>query len=97
MFKFEKNLNQQKLEEAILNVTESLLLEVPGTDEYEILTEQLASLYEIQNNFMKSKDGFSMDTLLTVGGNLAGILVIVNYERLNVVTSKALQLLLKIR
>lgn len=97
MFKFEKNLNQQKLEEAILNVTESLLLEVPGTDEYEILTEQLAALYEIQNNSMKAKDGFSMDTLLTVGGNLAGILVIVNYERLNVVTSKALQLLLKIR
>lgn len=97
MFKFEKNLNQQKLEEAILNVTESLLLEVPGTDEYEILTEQLTALYEIQNNSMKSKDGISMDTLLTVGGNLAGILVIVNYERLNVVTSKALQLLLKIR
>lgn len=94
---FKKSINEEKLEAVILEVTEKLSLAQPGTEEYDVLAEQLAKLYEIQNNARKNKDKISKDTLLIAGANLAGILTIVNYERLNVVTSKAFQLLLKIR
>lgn len=94
---FKKSLNEEKLDAVILEVTEKLSLAKPGTDEYDVLAEQLAKLYDIQNNARKTKDKISKDTLLIAGANLAGILTIVNYERLNVVTSKAFQLLLKIR
>lgn len=94
---FKKSLNEEKLDAVILEVTEKLSLAQPGTDEYDVLAEQLAKLYDIQNNARKTKDKISKDTLLIAGANLAGILTIVNYERLNVVTSKAFQLLLKIR
>ena len=94
---FKKSLNEEKLDAVILEVTEKLSLAKPGTEEYDVLAEQLAKLYDIQNNARKTKDKISKDTLLITGANLAGILTIVNYERLNVVTSKAFQLLLKIR
>jgi len=94
---FKKSLNEEKLEAVILEVTEKLSLTKSGTEEYAVLTEQLANLYSIQNDIKKNKDKVSMDTLFIAGANLAGILAIVNYERLNVVTSKAFQLLLKIR
>lgn len=94
---FKKSLNEEKLDAVILEVTEKLSLAKPGTEEYDVLAEQLAKLYDIQNNARKTKDKISKDTLLIAGANLAGILTIVNYERLNVVTSKAFQLLLKIR
>lgn len=94
---FKKSINEEKLDAVILEVTEKLSLAQPGTEEYDVLAEQLAKLYDIQNNAKKNEDKISKDTLLIAGANLAGILTIVNYERLNVVTSKAFQLLLKIR
>lgn len=94
---FKKSINEEKLDAVILEVTEKLSLATPGTEEYDVLAEQLAKLYDIQNNAKKNEDKISKDTLLIAGANLAGILTIVNYERLNVVTSKAFQLLLKIR
>lgn len=62
------------------------------TDEYVIMADQLTKLYAIKE---KKNDRVSLDTLATVGGNLAGILLIVNYEQANVLTSKALSLLLR--
>ena len=43
------------------------------------------------------KNGFkiSPDTLLVVGGNLLGILLILNFEKADIVTSKALGFVLK--
>lgn len=62
------------------------------TNEYVIMADQLTKLYAIKE---KKNDRVSLDTLATVGGNLAGILLIVNYEQANVLTSKALSLLLR--
>lgn len=62
------------------------------TDEYVIMADQLTKFYAIKE---KKNDRVSLDTLATVGGNLAGILLIVNYEQANVLTSKALSLLLR--
>ena len=40
---------------------------------------------------------FSPDTLLIVGANLLGILLILNYEKLDIVSSKALSFILKVK
>lgn len=42
-----------------------------------------------------TKKSVSVDTVLVVLGNLAGILLILNFEKLNVMTSKALPFVLK--
>ena len=66
------------------------------SDEFNTAYRQLAALYEIKHARV-ALTRIDMDTLVAVGGNLLGILTIVNHERLNVVTSKALGLLWKIR
>ena len=45
----------------------------------------------------KTKVVFSPDTLLIVGANLLGILLILNYEKLDIVSSKAVNFILKAR
>lgn len=42
-------------------------------------------------------DRVSKETLAVIGGNLAGILLIISYERMNVIASKALSFVLKSR
>ena len=77
--------------------TELQVVEITSP-EFSTVSDQLTALYDIRNNDTKSKpDGLSADTLLTVVGNLAGIAMIVEYERAHVVASKALNLILKLR
>lgn len=97
MFMKKDNPNKQKLEASILEVLEQMALTDPDTEKYEVLTKRLSELYAIQNDDKKSSDKISKDTMLVAAANLAGILTIVNYEKLNVVTSKAFQLLLKVK
>lgn len=69
------------------------------TEEYAKMVKQLTKLYAIQNQekeTLKSKS-ISKDTLLIVAGNLIGILMITDFERARVVTSKGLQLLAKLK
>lgn len=56
--------------------------------EYKEMVERLATLYAQKKEIPSNR--ISADTMLTVTGNLLGILVIVGHERANVVTSKAL-------
>ncbi len=64
-------------------------------EEYAAMTDQLVKLYGLK----KVEDPKKIDpnTLLTVGGNLTGILMIVGHERANVITSKAVQFVLRAR
>lgn len=43
----------------------------------------------------KANDAPSMDTLLTIGANILGILVILNYEQAHILTSKAVSFIIK--
>ncbi len=65
------------------------------TDEYSQIVDQLTKLYNLKD--IDRPKGPSADTLVLVTGNLVGILMIVGYERANIVTSKALNFLLKLR
>ncbi|QAU06270.1 hypothetical protein SEA_RICKMORE_36 [Gordonia phage Rickmore] len=69
------------------------------SDVYNTMVDQLTKLYELKtiDHKVNAESRISMETLAIVGGNLAGILMIVGHERANVVTSKALTLLMKLR
>ena len=51
--------------------------------------------YRVYSEMGKSSWKFTPDTLLIVGGNLIGILLILNFEKLDIVRSKAIGFVLK--
>lgn len=87
--------NTTRLDDAINELFDVLQRLEPDTPEYDKVSNQLEKLYQIQANVKTGKDRLSKDTLAMVIGNLAGILLIVNYERLDVITTKAFSLILK--
>jgi hypothetical protein len=64
------------------------------SDEYAQMADQLSKLYSLKQ-YEKPKR-ISPDTLATVAANLLGIILIVGHERMNVVTSKALNFVMKL-
>lgn len=84
---------REELDKAI----EVALAELSGykvvDEEYATICEQLEMLYKLRSQ--KREPAVSMETLVTVGANLAGILLILNHERMNVVASKALGFVMK--
>lgn len=82
-------------DEPIEKVLEELRQYGPDTPEYPKMMKHLNKLTK-----MKAEEGrqrVSSDTVLLVLGNLAGILIIVAYERMHVMTSKATGFLQKPR
>lgn len=65
------------------------------SEEYAKMADQLEKIYKLKE--VDSKKRVSPDTLALIGGNLAGILIIVGYEHSHIVTSKALSFLNKLR
>jgi hypothetical protein len=63
------------------------------TDEYTRMVDQIAKLTKLKEQ--TSNKRVSPDTLAIVAGNLAGIVMILAYERAHVVTSKAIGFVLK--
>lgn len=73
-------------------VIENLLIEMQvmvGTDEeYPKMVDLLTKLYKLKEQDAPKR--ISPETWATIGGNLAAILLILNFERAGVITSKAL-------
>jgi hypothetical protein len=63
------------------------------TEEYAKMVDQIAKLTKLKEQ--TSNKRVSPDTLAIVAGNLAGIVMILAYERAHVVTSKAIGFVLK--
>lgn len=99
MFTKKSSTNKDGLTKAIDSLLEEMS-DLNGDDpEYAKMADQLTKLYALKevDYRVESNSRVSMDTLAVVGANLAGILMIVGHERANVVTSKALSLLLKLK
>lgn len=80
----------------VIDALEARLVKVqPDTDEYPKMVEQLTKLHKLKES--ETPKRLSPDVVATVAGNLAGILLILQYERANVITSKALSFVLKLR
>jgi len=80
------------LDKAIDQVLREMENETADSAEFAKMNKQLIKLYKLQG---QTKKHVSPDTMAVVAGNLAGILLIVSHERAHVLTSKAIQFVLK--
>jgi hypothetical protein len=81
------------LEVAINDVLAQMLPLEADSDTFAKMNEQLEKLCTMKA--LDKGDRASVDAILAVVGNLAGILMILSYERVHIVTSKALSFVLK--
>lgn len=92
---FKKDTNIAGIETVIGIVTEELVKTTPGSTEFDKLSEQLDRLNKIASS--RKSDPVSKDGLLAILANITGIALIINHERLNVITSKAIGFIAKSR
>lgn len=89
-------MNDTKKKIDLKNEIERLTLELEKTDpkspEYQIIANNLDLLICMRNN---KPMRISTDTIVVAATNILGILLILNYENLHVVSSKAIGFILK--
>lgn len=96
---FNKKTKEERpgLEKAI----DDALMELAGlnadSEEYAKVLEKIERLYKLLEPSPEPSKPVSKDALLMVAGNLAGIALILGYERAHVITSKALGFIIKSR
>jgi hypothetical protein len=90
---FEQSGEDSELQSAITEAFREIANMTVDSDEYAKSVDQLVKLYSLK----ETPKRISPDTLAMVAGNLLGIVIIVGYERKHVVTSKALNFILKLR
>jgi hypothetical protein len=95
LFNHKPNGPDAELEIAIESAFAVLATTVPGSDEHIATIDTIEKLMNLRHN--TSEKTLSPDVLVTVGGHLAGILIIVGYERMNAMTSRALNFVMKLR
>lgn len=83
------------LDKTITELENDMLSIDPGTEMYTLMLSQLERLYKLKEKHSPKR--IDPNTWLVVGGNLAGILIIVSYEHGRVITSKALSFAGKLR
>lgn len=88
-----KKSNKEQIEELIDSLTMSISLEDPISEHYKVMTENLKMLEEAKSK----EDKVSKDATIGVMSNVGLALLILNYERIGVITSKAFQLITKVK
>lgn len=69
-------------------------------EDREKVMKEYERLVELRNKYIsqgKRMDGLNINTLITAGVSIASILLILNYENLHILTSKATSFILKPR
>lgn len=89
IFKKEKTMLEKEIEEVLLDMKNMCV----DSDEYEVALDHLSTLYEIKSK--EKKWNVSPDTMAVVVANLLGIILILKHEELNVITSKAMNFVIK--
>lgn len=90
---FTKKSNKKQIEELIDSLTMSISLEDPTSENYKLMTENLKTLEEAKSK----EDRVSKDATIGVISNVGLALLILNYEKIGVITSKAFQLITKVK
>lgn len=90
---FTKKSNKKQIEELIDSLTMSISLEDPTSENYKLMTENLKTLEEAKSK----EDRVSKDATIGVMSNVGLALLILNYEKIGVITSKAFQLITKVK
>lgn len=93
---FEKPSAEAVALEAVILALESDMQTRDGdSEEYATMLNRLERLHKLKEK--TSPKGINPDTLILVGGNLLGILIIVSYEHAHVIASKAIGFAGKLR
>lgn len=94
MFKpFRKRDKRTKLEKEIDDVLNEMIYQDKSSKEYAKNVEHLERLYKAKGYEKPSR--ISPDTMLIVAANLLGIILILKFEKLDTITSRAVQFVLK--
>lgn len=83
------------LDIAIADVLSEMKGFTADADEYAAMVEQLVKLHALKE--AEKPQRVSKDTLLIVVGNIVGIALILSHEKTSVITTRALQFMLKPR
>jgi hypothetical protein len=94
MFKKTPPVDTTGLDDAIEAAFEGLKDHHPSSDEYAAVMTQIGLLYNLRYP-KKERNTVSKDALITVAGNLAGIVLILGFEKSHVITTKALSFIMK--
>lgn len=76
----------ERLEEQIAAVYTEMNVVGVDSEEYPTMLKHLERLYELKAS-KKRREPVSRDMMLSVGGNLLGLLLILGYEQRHVITS----------
>jgi hypothetical protein len=90
-----KSPSQLLLEDELIHGLKKLKTHSPDTEGYAKTLDQVVRIYKIKEE--QKSSSVSRDTLALVGANLLGIVMIIKHENLNVITSRAMNLILKPR
>jgi len=93
MFTARKETVPTGLEKTIDTLLDRMAVVECDSTEYAQMADQLVKLYKLKE--IDAPKRISPDTKALIAGNLAGIVLIIGYERANVITSKALGFVLK--
>ena len=84
-----------RLDDVIDDLLERMIQEPFDADRYAKMVGQLDRLHKMREQYVPKR--VSPDTLALILGNIVGIVLILGYERANVLTSKALGFVLRLR
>lgn len=82
-----------KLDDVEDRLVQELLVQDPTSTVFSDALEHFERVVELRSK--KDRWRVSPDTMAVVAGNLIGIVIMVKYERFNVITSKAKDMLLR--
>lgn len=88
-----KETSKDLIEDEKIAVLEEMASEHSDTDRYTRMVENLNTLCSLEKN----PNRIDVNTVLTVAGSLAGIVLILRYEKLDIITSKALGFIPKLK
>lgn len=86
---------QRMVEEEYIRILVVLRSHQPDSSEYAKLLGNVERIHKLMD--IKKPSPVSRETLLTVGANILGILLIIKHEDVNVITSKALGFVIRVR
>lgn len=92
---FAQHKEPTKLDEAINEIYREMAGVTADSKEYAAMVKQLKVLHKMKT--AESSNRVTPDTALIVAANILGIIIIVTHERVAVMTSKALGLLMRLR
>jgi hypothetical protein len=90
MFNKNKPENRPGLEKAIDDALLELSKVQAGTDEYNAILDEIQKLYALRLPEPEARKPISGDALIAGAVNLTGIILIINHEKLHVISTKAL-------